>query len=122
MNIVYEMLPIDQWKAMQSLYTDLFPQAIFPGPEVSSAAVARDGDKIVAFWFLQLCAHAEPVGIMPGYEDIVSLHQLQQTLFDGFKAASGMEFYIAAPNSAIAQMLENNGYKTVGILYANKIP
>jgi len=120
--ITYEMLPISEWESLRPLYTELFPDVIFPGPEVSSAAVAKEDDKVVAFWFLQMCAHAEPVGIDPAYTGSVSLHKLQNTLFDGFKEVSGMQYYITVPDPRLGDILEANGFKQVGVLYSNKIP
>lgn len=120
--IIYEMLPLNEWNSLKPLYEELFPNVSFPGPEVSSAVVAKEDGKIVAFWFLQMCAHAEPVGISPEYADKVSLHQLQQTLFDGFKHVSGMEYYITSTDPKLGDILEANGFKQIGILYSNKIP
>lgn len=119
--ITYEMIPLGEWEDLKPLYTTFFPEVPFPSPELSCAAVAKDGNKIVAFWFLQLCAHAEPVGIDPAYSGLVNLHALQDALHKGFKHVPSLEYYITSPDNRFDQVLLNNGFKFIGALYSRRV-
>lgn len=121
--ITYRMLPLDEWGRLEPLYTSLFPDRPFPAsPEMSCAAVAEKDGEIVGFWFLHLCAHAEPVGIDPIAGEEVNLHALRNTLHEAFRASSGMEYYITTADSRLGEILEGNGFRPVGILYVSQIP
>lgn len=120
--IIYEMLPLSEWETLKPLYEKCFPGGPFPSPEVSCAAVAKDGDKVIAFWFLQMCAHAEPVGIDPEYSGLVSLHKLQDTVHEAFSDRPGMEYYVNITDDHLDEVLQKNGFRFIGRLYAANVP
>ena len=117
------MLPLDEWPRLEVLYASLFPDRPFPAdPALSCVAVAEKDDQIVGFWFLHLCAHAEPVGIDPVEGEGVSLHTLRNTLHEAFKEYPGMEYYITAADTRMGNILETNGYTPLGVLFSGRIP
>lgn len=117
------MLPLEEWPRLEKLYSSLFPDRPFPAdPSLSCVAVAEKGDEIVGFWFLHLCAHAEPVGIDPVEGKEVSLHALRNTLHEAFSDRSGMEYYITTADTRLGEILEGNGFTPVGVLYAGQVP
>lgn len=120
--ITYRMLPLEEWDSLRTLYTDLFPDKPFPeNPQGSCVAVAEESGTIVAFWFMHLCAHAEPVGVHPIEGKEVNLLSLLHTLQNAFPSASGMEYYITAADSRIGNILENLDFKPLGILFSKQI-
>jgi hypothetical protein len=123
MPITYRMLPLEEWDHLKPLYTELFPDRPFPAnPEMSCVAVAEDEGKIVGFWFMHLCAHAEPVGIDPIDGMGVSLHALRNTLHEAFKGSGGMEYYITTDDSRLGEILAAYGFKAVGTMFVSQIP
>ena len=123
MTITYRMLPLEEWDKLVPLYSALFPDKPFPSnPEMSCAAVAELDDKIIGFWFLHLCAHAEPVGVDPIDGKGVNLFSMLNTLMSGVKHASGMEYYISTPDPRLGDILEGSGFTPVGVLFSNKVP
>lgn len=117
------MLPLEEWESLKPLYTELFPERPFPSdPSGSAVAVAESDGKIVAFHFMHLCAHAEPVGIDPIEGKGVNLLTLLHTLEGAFKDTSGMEYYITAVNDKMGKVLEGLGFMPVGVLFSNLIP
>lgn len=121
--ITYRMLPLAEWDTLKPLYTKLFPERPFPGdPAGSAVSVAEDDGKIVAFHFMHLCAHAEPVGIDPIEGKDVSLLTLFHTLEKSFKDSAGMEYYITAVDDKMGSVLESLGFVPVGVLFSNLIP
>jgi hypothetical protein len=123
MQIIYRMLPLNEWDRLIPLYTTLFPNRPFPGnPDMSCVAVAEKGDEIVGFWFMHLCAHAEPVGIDPTEGEEVSLYSLRNTLHEALKDSRGMEYYITTADSRLEEILEGNGFVAMGTMYASQVP
>lgn len=122
-EITYRMLPLEEWHKLEPLYTALFPERQFPAePVVSCAAVAEKDGEIVGFWFMHLCAHAEPVGVHPIEGEGVSLHALRNTLHEAFSNRGGMEYYITTADPRLGEILEGNGFMPVGALYVGQIP
>jgi hypothetical protein len=123
MAITYRMLPLQEWARLEPLYSELFPDSAFPSPEMSSAAVAEnENGTIVGFWFFQLCAHLEPVGLDPVLGQEVSLHGLQTILHETLANCSGMEYYISTPDPRLGEILEGSGYKPVGVTFSGRVP
>lgn len=122
MSISYRMLPLDEWARLEPLYKSLFPERPFPeNPEMSCAAVAEKDGEIVGFWFMHLCAHAEPVGIHPFEGEGVSLHALRNTLHEALSNAKGMEYYITVTDDRLGQILEGNGFIPMGTLFRSQV-
>lgn len=117
------MLPLDEWPRLEALYGRLFPERPFPAdPSASCVAVAEKDGEIVGFWFMHLCAHAEPVGLDPFEGQDVSLHALRNTLHDALKESKGMEYYITTADPRLGEILEGNGFIPVGVLYVAQVP
>jgi|SRR3954466_10543692 len=120
--ITYKMLPLEEWYRLQPLFSALFPGLPLPKPELAKAAVAEANGEIVAFWFMQLCAHMEPAGVDPRYADIVSLHKIRNTLHLDLPDCEGMEYYIYTATPEWDEPLQKAGFRPIGLAYAAKVP
>lgn len=117
------MLPLDEWGKLEELYSKLFPGRPFPNSDMSSAAVAENEEgEVVAFWFFQLCAHLEPVGVDPELGQGVSLHSLRDVLHEALANCTGMEYYISTSDPRLGEILEGSGYTPVGVTFSATIP
>lgn len=120
--ITYRMLPLEEWDSLRPLYANLFPDSPFPANPVGSCVVVAEEDgEIVAFWFMHLCAHAEPLGVDPVKGKGVNLLTMLHTLENGFPSAGGMEYYITAADSRIGNILEGLDFKPLGVLFSKQI-
>jgi hypothetical protein len=120
--ITYRMLPLEEWDKLEPLYTKLFPDVPFPAnPTGSAVQVAELDGKIVAFWFMHLCAHAEPVGVDPIDGKGVNLLTMLDNLNKAFRETPGMEYYITAADSRIGDILEKLEFKPRGVLFSSRI-
>lgn len=121
--ITYRILPLDEWDRLKPLYAELFPERPFPADSRGScAAVAEEDGKIIAFHFMHLCAHAEPVGVHPIEGKGVNLITLLHTLEKSFGNNPGMEYYITAVDDRMGKILETLGFVPIGVLFSNLIP
>lgn len=120
--IIYKELPLNEWERLKPLYTEIFPDRPFPeDPRGSAVVVAEKDGEIVAFHFMHLCAHAEPLGVHPTEGKGVNLLTLFHTLEGIFKDKPGMEYYITAVNDQMGNILEGQGFVPVGVLFSKLI-
>lgn len=116
------MLPQNEWKRLEPLYFELFPESPLPPPELAAVAVAEDNGEIVGFWFMQTCAHMEPAGLDPKYTNTVSLNQLRTELHKAFSYIPGLEYYTAAVTPKLREAMLAAGFQEYGIAMVGHVP
>jgi len=124
MNILYRALPLEEFDKAKPLFEKLFPGLAYPSPETASVVVAEVEDKVIGFWFIQLCAHGEPAGIDPEYTNTVSMHKLLETLHQTLASSggTGMIYYVHTATPEWGEALQAAGFIPLGYIYSNAIP
>jgi hypothetical protein len=105
-EITYRILPPEEWEKLIPIYpTGL----IIPPSDTSIAAVAECNGELVAFWFLQIALHMEPLLIKDGLADY---HKLAALLKEALP--QGVPFLSSVPDEKMAHIAESVGMQATG--------
>jgi hypothetical protein len=113
--LAYRLLPREEWHKLESLFEAKgLDKAVIPHPDVAQCAVAEeDGWRIVAFLFLQMVLHAEPIWIDPKGRGKVKFTRLVSTV-EALFSPEGQHCYYAFVNTpAVAQMAQHVGMQPI---------
>lgn len=99
----YRLVKEDEWEWLGDKFESSgYNRILLPHPSVSQCVIAEFDDDIVAFLFLQVTLHSEPVHIDAEHRGKVNWLRMLHTLESAMIV--GCEYYAFAPNPKVEGM------------------
>ncbi|HEY5990852.1 MAG TPA: hypothetical protein VIV12_31320 [Streptosporangiaceae bacterium] len=104
--MTYRLLPREEWGRLEALFDAKgLDKKTIPSPDVAQCAVAEeDGERIVAFLFLQMVLHAEPIWIDSAERGRVKFTSLVSTV-EALFSPEGQHCYYAFVNTPVVEKM-----------------